>query len=74
MSKCTDCRYAEWQRTPTGRISKSQPGRCTWTKTVRVAAACLKGKYDNRLELRSEIAIWADHEFSKCPVFEPVKP
>ena len=27
---CLNCRWAKWERTPTGRASRVKPGRCTY--------------------------------------------
>jgi hypothetical protein len=68
MSKCADCRYAEWQRTPTGRISKKHHGKCKWTATVLVSAACREADSDCEINLKGG-SIWADFDYF-CPVFE----
>jgi len=39
MSHCHTCKFAEWNHTPTGRISRALPGRCTWTKTVQLPSS-----------------------------------
>ena len=30
MKSCKHCRYAEWHRTPSGRLSPTGDGRCTF--------------------------------------------
>ncbi len=37
--KCADCKFAEWERAASGRLSPKGRGQCAWTKTVRVAAS-----------------------------------
>jgi len=44
-SHCHTCKFATWDRTPTGRISKTVPGRCTWSKTVMLPTC---GGYTDR--------------------------
>ena len=39
--RCVDCKFSTWvNRTPTGRVMKNMPGKCGWSKIVRVAPGC----------------------------------
>jgi hypothetical protein len=34
MKNCTDCKYAEWKRTASGRLHPSREGRCKFPYKV----------------------------------------
>lgn len=36
---CERCRFALWDKTSNGRRHPSGDGRCTWTKTFRIAGS-----------------------------------
>jgi len=43
---CRTCAWAEWERTPTGRISKTHAGRCTFPIKRPVLPMCVcEGDY-----------------------------
>ena len=46
MSACEDCKFAKWKLTETGRKHPDRTGRCTWSKTVRVAASVYVAGYN----------------------------
>jgi hypothetical protein len=51
---CTDCRFANWEKTATGRLSPSGAGGCTWTITAPVATAVKNsGPWKNALAVSS---------------------
>jgi hypothetical protein len=70
MSHCHTCKFAEWNHTPTGRVSRSLPGRCTWTKTVQMPTS---GPYcGDAIVLRAGAIWWADKVV--CKTFVRGKP
>jgi hypothetical protein len=69
MSHCHTCKFATWNKTPTGRISKSLPGKCAWSKTVQLPSCGYEqGK---PLVLRGG-AIW-HRDAVKCATYEKAK-
>jgi hypothetical protein len=40
MKNCTDCKYADWQRTATGRLHPSGDGKCTYKVEIPQLPAC----------------------------------
>ena len=69
MGCCINCIHAEWQRTPTGRVSKTVSGRCTWTRTVDVPHSYYLGSKGGPLTLKAQSAIWTD-QGQGCATFE----
>lgn len=43
VSRCLDCKHAEWLRTDAGRLHPSGQGQCSWTQTFQVAASTDRG-------------------------------
>ena len=75
---CQRCKFAEWDRTISGRLSPTGMGRCTWKKTFRVAGTASGNGYIAR---RGEpitvegsfICRKKGEEFpTSCEVFQPV--
>jgi len=66
--RCENCKFAEWEKTATGRLSRKGGGVCTWLKYVRtppqfdgVTSVSLKGGY-----------IWRNNQTYDCPVGAPI--
>ena len=61
---CADCRFAQWERTKTGRIMRKVAGQCTWVWTPP--------PLPRSLELLGPFrrAIWPDYR--DCPTWEPL--
>lgn len=71
MPNCNDCRFAEWAKKSNGHINPKAAGRCTWSKTVRVAAACyLPVLSEGRVYEFKGGYIWRNDGKKDCPVFE----
>lgn len=65
--RCADCKFAEWERAASGRLSPKGQGRCTWLKVVRVAASA----YGATTVTFKGGTIWRkDGPDVPCPVFE----
>ncbi len=73
--KCADCKFAEWKRTESGRLSPKGFGKCTWSKTVRIApGAGDTFRHDVTKITLTGGNIWRkDYPVVSCPVFEPAK-
>lgn len=41
MKNCTDCAYADWNRTPAGKLHPSGDGKCTYAYAVPPLPACM---------------------------------
>lgn len=67
MSRCRDCKFAEFQRTPTGRIKKGVAGRCVAVVPGPPVMLCLF-----RPATVHKSAIWAEYE-GQCDLFEEVE-
>ncbi len=67
--RCADCRFAEWERTATGRLSPKGRGLCNWRKTVRVAASCISARDKTRVEFWGGTIWRKDDPMNGCPVF-----
>jgi hypothetical protein len=62
--KCVDCKLAEWQRTPTGRFKKNEPGCCE----ADVKAIQLPKMISRSFSVSHQMAIWPDYE-GECDLF-----
>lgn len=67
--KCKDCRNAQWELTPTGRIKKSQYGKCAKQAELieqftRIAPPCIIAFDEPR-----GCVIWPDYPAGNCPAF-----
>jgi hypothetical protein len=60
---CKTCKYAEFPRTPTGRIKRNAPGKCKANFVPPPLPACIAQPYWHRL------AIWPDYG-ENCPTYE----
>lgn len=66
---CNNCFYATWQRTPTGRIKRNEPGRCElsleWIKNriEETTPACITHVDPWK------VCIWPNSEH-ECPYYE----
>ncbi len=70
---CADCKFAEWERTTTGRLSPNGRGQCTWVKTMRVAASAhvpFAGEARTRVTFKGGTIWRKDDPPIQCPVFE----
>ena len=69
-SICVTCKWAEWQRTPTGRIKSSVAGRCKYPIEDHMPTLPAS------MELRTPRAkaIWSHRCYTECPVYEPHPP
>jgi hypothetical protein len=67
MKACITCGWAEWQLTPTGRIKKNVPGRCTFNITSQSLRAILPrcAVFDHP----HKSAVWPEDE-GFCPVWK----
>jgi len=65
MAKCVECRNASWQRTPTGRIKRQEPGRCL-AEVPRKPVLLCDSRPDSPV---SKTGIWRDME-GTCDFFE----
>lgn len=46
MSGCLTCKYADWQKTASGRLHPSGDGRCTWKMPeIKIPASMYFGHY-----------------------------
>jgi hypothetical protein len=74
MKSCLGCRFADWQRTRTGRLHPSGDGQCTFV--VKVPALPLSMRWGgswgrNDLDATGG-AISRKHSFqSHCPCYQP---
>ena len=77
-SRCVGCKFAKWDRYPSGAIHRSGRGACTWHKIYAIAAS--RTTYDNQTgrALRGAVAIRGGHIWRRgsnavtnCLVFEP---
>ena len=65
-NSCNNCRFAKWQRGPSGRIRSKLFGTCLWQfpdEWKRVAKAKV-------FPLLSSSGIWRDIPHTDCPVWE----
>ncbi len=61
MNGCISCQYAKFELTATGKISRSQAGRCNFKPTIISSAAMII--------IVSRTSIWFDTG-EDCQVFE----
>ncbi len=72
--RCADCKFAEWARTATGRLSPTGRGKCRWEKTFQIAASCTTTRDKTRFDLKGGVIWRKDDPMGGCPVFEyPLK-
>lgn len=80
-SICVGCKFANWDRTPSGAIHRSGRGQCTWQTVFAIAASSITFDYrtDNTISaLRGAVVVRGGvigrrgpNVFTKCVVFEP---
>lgn len=63
-ARCKDCKHAQWERTPTGRIKKNIPGRCALKRLEDTPQYLCVVK--QRLHV---VCIWPDYA-GRCDGFE----
>lgn len=64
--RCTDCRFSEFVRTPSGRFKKATPGRCLAQVEPPVLLCA------NQPFMVSKCAIWPKYE-GRCDLFQPIE-
>jgi len=65
---CKTCKWAKFQRTPSGRIKRNVHGTCEYPPPIEpLKPACEIYKQSGRM------AIWPEL-YQGCPVYEPVEP
>lgn len=72
--QCKNCKFAEWDRTATGRLSPTGRGCCTWEKTIQVPPySQTPGEAKTVLELKNRMYLWrSNNNMPNCPVGIPV--
>lgn len=80
-SLCVDCKFAKWDRTPSGAIHREGRGACTWQKIFAIAASCITFDYRTSPSvraLRGAVAVQGGlilrrgpSAVTNCVVFEP---
>jgi len=63
-AECRTCRWAEWKRTPTGRISQVSAGHCRCPVSWPLLPACMDVPRERRR------GIWTD-EGKDCVRWQP---
>ena len=63
---CKTCKYAEFPRTPTGRIKRTCHGKCKVDFVPPPLPACIARPYWPR------VSIWPDMG-ENCPSYEPAE-
>lgn len=66
-ARCIDCKHAEWQRSPSGRI-KRVAGRCS----VQIPQAPVLLCMPSHQHIHKN-AIWPDYS-GQCDLFQPIDP
>lgn len=71
MSKCicVGCRFADWVRTSNGRLHPSGLGKCTWSKTFRIAPTSANN-LKTSVDFKGGCIDRKDDGFKECPVFQ----
>lgn len=67
--QCKDCRFAEWQKTASGRLSPTGAGRCTWKKTFLVPPQSFRYP-DGKMTITNSQGLWRNEHNLPCPVGE----
>lgn len=81
-SRCVGCKFAKWDRTPSGAIHREGRGECTWQKLFFTAASSITFDYHtvpNMIRaVRGAVVvrgglIWrrGSNAVTNCVVFEP---
>jgi hypothetical protein len=81
-SLCVDCKFAKWDRTPSGAIHREGRGACTWQKIFAIAASGITFDHHTKPNeiraLRGAVAvrgglIWrrGSNAVTTCVMFEP---
>lgn len=68
---CSTCRWAEWQRTPTGRISAKHCGRCSVEVKIPPLPLSVDAKHIETI-VSHRFGIWPGKTITGavCPVWE----
>ena len=79
-SYCVGCKFAKWDRTPSGAIHRSGRGACTWHKIYAIAASGITYDHNTVRALRGAVAvrgglIWrrGSNAVTNCVMFEPLE-
>lgn len=73
MARCKECRHAEWQRGPSGRILSRKVGKCGFVlKSLPLAPPQWELPTVEEMNRRGHhYGIWVDQEMD-CPCFEKI--
>ena len=73
MTICLDCKFAQWDRTQSGRLHPNGEGKCLWTKVVVMPASV--PIYNQNAVNRITNSLFAGYierggrGLSKCPTY-----
>lgn len=65
---CGECKHAEWERTPTGRIKRGTAGRCEKQKELLAMYVVVKHPPCLAIGGATVNGIWPDYDASGCPL------
>ena len=75
MGDCKSCKFAEWEKTATNRLSPTGRGRCKWEKVVRMPiSSSPRAGNDSGTAVMCGGTLWRNEEPFKsgpCPTFQP---
>ena len=67
---CTDCRWAKWERTKSGRIEPGSVGKCTYTVTLPLLPKAVALDPDFKWDGNLLQHVFSDSPHTDCPCWK----